>query len=118
LSGSRRDRKAEMSGSTKGEIITFKVDDALARELEAVGNRSEFIRQAVLAALDNSCPLCGGTGVLSASGRRHWDEFVHSHHVEQCNVCHERHLVCDAGEHIHDTEDPHGTGMVMEGHSP
>lgn len=107
-----------MSGSTKGEIITFKVDDALARELEVVGNRSEFIRQAVLAALDNSCPLCGGSGVLSASQRRHWDEFVHSHHVEQCDVCHERHLVCDADDHTHDAEGPHRMAPAPEEVSP
>ena len=40
----------------KEAIITFKVDAALAKAMKGVGNRSEFIRSAVLAALDSSLP--------------------------------------------------------------
>lgn len=84
--------------SRKEEIITFKVDHALAEELRHMPNRSDFIRQAVLRAMENVCPLCGGTGVLTASQMDHWHEFERHHHLEECETCHEAHLVCDVGE--------------------
>jgi len=80
----------------KQQIITFKADDALVQAMEGIANRSEFIRAAIVAALDGVCPLCRGTGVLSASQRRHWDEFSHTHTVETCGDCHEGHVVCKA----------------------
>ncbi|MFP4638714.1 MAG: ribbon-helix-helix domain-containing protein, partial [Spirochaetaceae bacterium] len=75
--------------------ITFKVDDSLAEAMGGIRNRSEFIRRAILAALDSTCPLCQGTGILTPSQRGHWREFAEHHHVEQCDTCHETHLVCD-----------------------
>lgn len=81
--------------SRKEEIITFKVDHALAEELRHMPNRSDFIRHAVLRAMQNACPLCGGTGVLTASQMEHWREFEEHHHMEECDTCHEAHLVCD-----------------------
>lgn len=83
----------------KEEIITFKVDHALAEELRNVPNRSAFIRQALLRALENACPLCGGAGVLSPKQMEHWEEFTAQHHMTQCATCHESHLVCDATRH-------------------
>ena len=80
---------------TKQQIITFKADDALVEALAGVPNRSEFIRAAVLAALDGACPLCHGTGVLSPNQRRHWDDFTRTHGVEECRECHEVRLVCE-----------------------
>jgi len=85
-----------MSGRKKDEIITFKADEALMDALEKVPNRSEFIRNAVLSALDNSCPLCGGTGILSVDQKRHWLAFARSHKLEECGECHAIHLVCDS----------------------
>lgn len=78
----------------KCEIITFKVDSALHKALKNVENRSEFIRDAVLAALDNVCPLCNGLGVLSLDQRRHWNDFVIDHSVEKCEDCDAIRLVC------------------------
>jgi hypothetical protein len=78
----------------KENIITFKVDGALAEAMRGVANRSEFIRSAVLAALDSICPLCGGSGVLTANQMRHWREFAASHIFEECRDCHENRLVC------------------------
>ena len=46
----------------KTDIITFKVDATLLEALRGIENRSEFIRSAILSALDNVCPLCRGTG--------------------------------------------------------
>lgn len=79
----------------KSEIVTFKADEALLRALQGVPNRSEFIRNAVLAALDNTCPLCRGRGALTSNQKRHWSEFISSHHLRECDDCHEVHVVCD-----------------------
>jgi len=78
----------------KAEIISFKVDPSLLDALKGVRNRSAFIREAILAALDNLCPLCGGTGLLTAKQREHWDDFSRGHAVAECDDCHEFHLVC------------------------
>lgn len=51
----------------KQEIITFKVDEKLAAELKELPNRSQFIRTAILAAIDNLCPLCRGHGSTDSS---------------------------------------------------
>ncbi len=85
-----------MGASKKQEIISFKVDATLARALQTMPNRSEFIRAAVLAALDSGCPLCGGTGILSADQRVHWRRFAATHELVQCGDCHAFHLVCPA----------------------
>ena len=51
--------------SQKQEIITFKVDRELAELIKRIPNRSDFIRRAVLSALDNTCPLCQGSGIIT-----------------------------------------------------
>jgi len=87
-----------MEEKKKQEIITFKVDKTLWNALEGVSNRSEFIRTAILAALDSTCPLCLGSGVLTPDQRRHWAEFSKGHSVQQCENCHAVRLVCIADE--------------------
>ena len=79
----------------KEEVITFKVDEQLARTMDAVPNRSEFIRSAILSALDNICPLCSGTGMLTPDQRRHWNAFSRKHSIQECDTCHAYHIVCD-----------------------
>lgn len=86
-----------MGRRRKQEIITFKADEGLSKAMRGVPNRSAFIRTAVLNALNNACPLCRGTGVLSADQKRHWDRFARKHAVEECRNCHAVHLVCEAG---------------------
>ena len=83
-----------MSGHRKHEIITFKVDESLYEALRRLPNRSEFIRSAILAAMENVCPLCNGTGCLTPEQRRHWEEFAEGHQVAECDDCHATHLVC------------------------
>jgi metal-responsive CopG/Arc/MetJ family transcriptional regulator len=80
--------------SQKQSVISLKVDDALLEALRGVPNRSEFIRDAILAALDSACPLCGGTGILTASQKEHWDQFTRNHRLTECHDCHEFHLTC------------------------
>ncbi len=79
----------------KEEVITFKTDGALLSALKQMPNRSEFIRTALLAAMDNLCPLCNGRGVLSPSKKEHWDEFARNHPLQECGDCHEVTLVCE-----------------------
>lgn len=81
----------------KAEIVTFKVDDSLLAAMKGVPNRSEFIRTAVLAALDSVCPVCKGTGILTPNQRDHWRSFAADHSVEECKKCHEFRLVCARG---------------------
>ena len=80
----------------KAQIITFKAEDTLVEAMEGITNRSEFIRAAILSALEGACPLCRGTGVLNERQRRHWTEFSETHGVERCGECHVNRLVCQA----------------------
>jgi NAD-dependent dihydropyrimidine dehydrogenase PreA subunit len=78
----------------KQEIITFKVPESLRVAMKGIPNRSEFIRHAVMTALDSVCPLCRGTGVLLPHQKNHWDHFAVDHRLEECDSCHAMHLVC------------------------
>jgi hypothetical protein len=86
-----------MNGSRKQEIVPFKVDAYLAEALKAAPNRSEFIRSAVMPALDNHCPLCQGRGMLTPEQRSYWTSSVANHSLERCIQCHAVHPVCSAG---------------------
>jgi len=81
-------------GKSKTEIITFKVDEGLGEALKGIANRSEFIRSAVLNALDNTCPLCMGAGKLTVNQKNHWKAFTADHEVVECEECHELRLRC------------------------
>jgi hypothetical protein len=85
----------------KGEVITFKVDESLARALEGIPNRSEFIRNSILNALENTCPLCRGIGILTPNQKNHWEEFSRRHSIEECAECHELYLTCHAEGGMH-----------------
>lgn len=78
----------------KREIITFKVDVSLVDAMKGIPNRSEFIRSAIQMALENNCPLCRGTGTLTPHQMEHWRKFSQDHAAQECNECHEIHLVC------------------------
>ena len=78
----------------KSEIVTFKVDEELAKLIQRLPNKSEFIRQAVMAAMDNTCPLCQGTGSLTPAQKKHWTEFTRHHEIEQCDDCQAVHIHC------------------------
>jgi hypothetical protein len=80
----------------KQEIITFKVDEPLRKAMSGIPNRSEFIRAAILSALDSVCPLCKGSGILTPDQRTHWVQFTEHHALAECEDCHAVHLVCAA----------------------
>ena len=78
----------------KEQVITFKVGRDLQEILNRIPNRSEFIRNSILEALGNKCPLCGGTGILSESQKQHWDHFLEHHSLEKCEECKQVHIKC------------------------
>jgi hypothetical protein len=80
----------------KQEVITFKADASLVEAMRGIPNRSEFLRSAVLAALQSTCPVCRGTGILTPPQQEHWTAFAQDHRMVACNDCHELRLVCDA----------------------
>jgi hypothetical protein len=84
------------------EVISFKADHDLVMLLKSVRNRSEFIRNAVLAALKESCPLCNGTGILDSHRRHDWEHFSSSHPMTECRRCHELVFTCDGKPTKHD----------------
>ena len=49
-------------------IVAFKVEAELAAVLDAMPNKSEFIRAAVQNRLGTACPLCRGSGVAPYGG--------------------------------------------------
>lgn len=83
-----------MAGRPKQDVITFKVDPSLRDALAGIANRSEFIRGAILAALDSICPLCKGSGILTPDQKRHWQNFARDHSLQQCADCRATYLVC------------------------
>ena len=78
----------------KAEIITFKADDSLLKAVRSLHNRSEFIRDAILAALEGLCPVCKGRGVLTPNQQNHWKHLAVDHSVEECRKCRELRIVC------------------------
>ena len=83
---------------SKTEVVSFKADATLLDAMRGVANRSEFIRTAILAALDSTCPLCSGTGTLTPNQMRHWNDLASDHSVEECEDCREVRLVCSNRE--------------------
>ncbi len=82
----------------KEQVISFKADPSLLEAMRGVPNRSAFIRAACLAALESTCPLCGGTGILTPNQKLHWDALAKDHFLEECEDCHELRLVCSRGK--------------------
>ncbi len=114
-----------MTPRNKETVVTFKADESLLDALRSVPNRSEFIRSAILSALDSACPLCGGTGVLTRNQRRHWDAISSCHPLRECDDCHEVHLVCEHGQshdhrpsHKHGDDKEHASGAREQKRSP
>lgn len=87
-----------MAKGKKEDVITFKVDESLSRAMGGIPNRSEFIRSAILAALESTCPLCSGTGIMTPDQRRHWADLAKSHTIGECKECHAVHIVCTSRE--------------------
>ena len=110
-----------MSSPTQKEsVITFKADASLFEALRNIPNRSEFIRTAILSALENQCPLCRGSGVLTPNQKKHWDTFAQHHPMRECGDCHEVHVVCsqDDGPQAHADVESGPSGSSPAGEAP
>jgi hypothetical protein len=60
---SSRSARAAKPGKAVKQIVAFKVEPELASLLDAMPNKSEFIRSAIQSRLSSVCPLCRGSGV-------------------------------------------------------
>lgn len=83
-----------MSGEKKSAVISFKAEDELLTALEKIPNKSHFIRSAVLSALAESCPFCGGSGFLNPSQKKHWAQFARKHTLHRCGKCNGLSIEC------------------------
>ena len=59
--------KDKKEKTEKSQIVAFKVDEDLANFLDKLPNKSEFIRRAILAQFNMTCPLCTGSGVVPSA---------------------------------------------------
>lgn len=84
-----------MDRSNQREIITFKVDETIKNAMKGIANRSDFIRSAILAALNNTCPLCHGSGILTPHQHKHWEDFTKHHPLVDCDHCKAGHFSCE-----------------------
>jgi hypothetical protein len=91
------DSNGDTMKKAKHEIITFKADASLLEAMKGIPNRSEFIRNSILAALESACPLCSGTGVLTPQQKIHLQDFLVDHSIMECEKCHDLRLVCANG---------------------
>lgn len=71
----------------KKKIVAFKVEDELADFLDALPNKSEFIRKAILAQYGMTCPLCTGTGVVDKGIHDHYEPVIADHNSRACEKC-------------------------------
>jgi hypothetical protein len=71
----------------KKQIVAFKVEDDLADFLDALPNKSEFIRKAILAQFGMTCPLCSGTGVVDKGIHDHYETVLAEHNTRPCEKC-------------------------------
>lgn len=78
----------------KQTIVTFKVDEDLLEVIKDIPNRSEFIRAAIMTALESVCPLCNGTGLLTPKQKEHWQSFSRDHELKRCEDCQEIFIEC------------------------
>jgi len=80
----------------KDVVISFKLDQALYEKMKDIPDRSKFIRSAIESALEDKCPLCNGTGIMSKEQKKHWNEFLHNHSIEKCKDCGSLYIKCEA----------------------
>ncbi|MCX8059253.1 MAG: CopG family transcriptional regulator [Spirochaetes bacterium] len=78
----------------KNYIISLKIDKNLYERLSFIEDKSNFIRIAILKALENVCPLCNGSGVLNENQKKHVEELLINHEILKCNKCGEIFIKC------------------------
>ena len=81
----RKSEKDKKPG--KSQIVAFKVEDDLAKFLDNLPNKSEFIRKAILAQFGMTCPLCAGTGVVDKGVHDHYESVIATNNTRPCEKC-------------------------------
>ncbi len=71
----------------KTVLVAFKVEQELARVLDQLPNKSDFIRRAIIAQLNMACPLCEGTGVLPRGLHDHYAAHLRKIAQRNCDRC-------------------------------
>jgi hypothetical protein len=69
------------------QIVAFKVEPELAALLDAMPNKSEFIRSAVQRQIATACPLCRGTGLAPLGVGDELTKLVQQHPLCVCAGC-------------------------------
>ena len=93
-----------MREDKKNTVVTFKAEEELLAALEKLPNKSEFIRSAILNALEETCPLCGGAGFLNEKQRKHWKSFAREHTLRRCGRCDGLSIECRDHEPVHESK--------------
>lgn len=75
------------SSRANKSIVAFKLDSELASILDAMPNKSEFIRAAVESRLMGTCPLCHGSGVAPRGIGDELARVVEKHPPVACGSC-------------------------------
>ncbi|HEY3322607.1 MAG TPA: hypothetical protein VGP72_19275 [Planctomycetota bacterium] len=79
--------KAHDSPKSLHKVVTFKVESEVAEFLDAMPNKSEFIRKALLSALLEPCPVCNGKGSVPRSLRRDLETIFSKQQLVPCSYC-------------------------------
>jgi hypothetical protein len=74
-------------GPLKSRTVAVKVEAEVADFLDRLPNKSDFIRQAILAQFRMACPLCSGSGVVPRGLGDHFAPVVRRHRVRKCEKC-------------------------------
>src|SRR6476469_5136244 len=89
----RKDSKAQ-----KSQIVAFKVEEELAKFLDNLPNKSEFIRKAILAQFGMTCPLTADAA--PAADQKRIEQFLHGGPL-YCARCYPTMSSCDdCGWHV------------------
>jgi len=68
-------------------VVTFKVEEEVAAFLDAMPNKSDFIRKALLNALLEPCPICNGKGSVPRSLAADLEMIFKKREFVPCSFC-------------------------------
>ncbi len=74
-------------------VVAFKVEEELAKLLDQLPNKSEFIRKAIAAQLRLTCPLCHGKGAVNGWVHDQFAPMVQALRSQRCAGCGARELI-------------------------
>lgn len=95
----------------RDRIISFKVNAELGRLLDALPNKSDFIRQAILTQFRAICPFCRGKGVVPSGLGEHYTAVFACHRHVRCAGCSATEAIPDD----HATATPHWVSFLRGG---